>query len=122
MRKRTAESLGMARIVNAEAALRAASCRGAGEISVRVQDGQIAETNGVFTVRFADNAAVSVEKDSGKEAQIVMEISEFSRFLMGAVDTEALAYSRRASGYSEEKKEELGKIFYRKPCFLTEYF
>lgn len=119
---RSDASLGMARIVNAEAALRATSYRGTGEISVRVQDGQIAENNGVFTVRFADNAAVSVEKDSGKEAQIVMEISEFSRFLMGAVDTEALAYSRRASGYSKELNEALGKVFYRKPCFLTEYF
>lgn len=119
---RSEAGLGMVRFVNVEEALRTASYRGSGELTVEIRDGQIAENNGVFSVRFEDGRAVSVERKEQEKALISMEISEFSRFLIGAVDTSAFAYSRRAFGYSEEKHERLGNVFYEKPCFLTEYF
>lgn len=119
---RSDASLGMVRIVNVQEALKAAAYRGSGELSVELCDEQIAENNGVFWVRFEDGKAVSVERRARKEALIRMEIPEFSRFLMGAADVSALAYSRRAAGYTQEKRALLEKIFYEKPCFLTEYF
>lgn len=115
-------SLGMARIVNVEAALRAARYRGNGRLSIEISDGQIAENNGVFTVCFEEGKAVSVVSSSVEKAAICMEIPEFSRFLMGAADVSALAFSRRVSGCSQEDMGLLGQIFYEKPCFLTEYF
>lgn len=65
---------------------------------------------------------LTVRRDTGERAVIHMDISEFSRFLIGAVDVSALEFSRRAYGYSQEGLELLGQIFYKKPCFLTEYF
>ncbi|MFG6358898.1 MAG: GNAT family N-acetyltransferase [Acetatifactor sp.] len=115
-------SLGMARIVHVESALKAARYRGSGRVSLEIADGQIAENNGVFTVCFEGGRAVSVVRDSGEKAVIRMEISEFSRFLTGAVDVSALLYSRRAYGFSQEDLGVLGQVFYEKPCFLTEYF
>lgn len=120
--RRSDVSLGMARVVNAEAALKAARYRGSGRLSLEISDEQIAENNGVFTVCFEDGEAVSVSCDAGEKAAIRMDISEFSRFLMGAADVSALAYSRRVSGCSQEDFGLLGQIFYVKPCFLTEYF
>lgn len=119
---RSDASLGMARIVNVEAALKAARYRGSGRLSMEISDGQIAENNGVFTVCFEEGKAVSVVRGSGEKAAICMEISEFSRFLLGGADVSALAYSRRVSDYSWEDLGVLGQIFYEKPCFLTEYF
>lgn len=120
--RRSDASLGMVRIVNVGAALQAARYRGSGRLSLEASDGQIPENNGVFTVCFEEGKAVSVVRDSVEKAAICMEISEFSRFLMGAADVSALAYSRRVSGCSQEDMGRLGQIFYEKPCFLTEYF
>lgn len=120
--RRSDTSLGMARFVNVETALKAARYRGSGRLSIGIWDGQIAENNGVFTVCFEDGRAVSVVRDTGEKAVIRMEISEFSRFLIGAADVSALQYSRRAYGHSRKDLPLLGQVFYEKPCFLTEYF
>lgn len=119
---RSGAGLGMVRFVNVEAALWAAAYRGSGELTVAVNDAQIAENDGVFFVRFHEGRAQQVERTPQKEAVLHMNISEFSRFLIGALDTSALAYSRRADGYSEDDHRLLGQIYYKKPCFLTEYF
>lgn len=119
---RSDASLGMVRVVNVEAALKAARYRGSGRLSIEISDGQIAENNGVFTVCFEEGKAVSVVCGSVEKTAIRMEISEFSRFLMGAANVSALAYSRRVSDCSQEDMGLLGQIFYEKPCFLTEYF
>ncbi len=120
--RRSDTSLGMVRIVNVEAALKAARYRGSGRLSLEILDGQIAENHAVFRVCFEEGKAVSVARDTGGNAAIHMEISEFSRFLTGAADVSALAYSRRAYGYSQEDLDLLAQVFYKKPCFLTEYF
>lgn len=120
--RRSEASLGMARIVNVEAALKAARYQGSGSLTIEILDGQIAENNAHFTVCFEEGKALSVRRDTGERAVIHMDISEFSRFLIGGVDVSALEFSRRAYGYSQEGLELLGQIFYKKPCFLTEYF
>lgn len=120
--ERREASLGMARFLNVEAALKAARYRGSGRLSLEISDGQIPENNGVFTVCFEDGKAVSVGRGTGEKALLYMEISEFSRFLMGAAEVSGLAYSRRVQGYSQENLDLLEQIFYKKPCFLTEYF
>lgn len=120
--RRSDASLGMARIVNVEAALKAARYRGSGSLTIEILDGQIPENNAVFIVCFEEGRAVSVTRDAEGKAALRMDISEFSRFLIGAADVSALALSRRVYGYSQEDLELLGQIFYKKPCFLTEYF
>lgn len=120
--RRSDTSLGMVRLVNVEAALKAARYRGSGRLTLEILDSQIAENHAFFTVCFEEGKAVSVRRDTGEKAAIHMDISEFSRFLIGAADVSALTYSRRVYGYSQEDLELLGQIFYRKPCFLTEYF
>lgn len=119
---RSDASLGMARIVNVEEALKTARYRGSGRLSIEISDGQIAENNDIFTVWFDGERAVSVARGTGEKPVIRMEISEFSRFLMGAADASALQFSPRAYGYSQDDLALLGQIFYEKPCFLTEYF
>ncbi len=120
--RRNEASLGMVRFVNAEAALKAASYRGNARLTLEILDSQIAENNAHFTVCFEEGKALSVRRDAGEKAAIHMDISEFSRFLIGAADVSALAFIRRVYGYSREDLELLGHIFYHKPCFLTEYF
>ncbi|MBO4915946.1 MAG: GNAT family N-acetyltransferase [Oscillospiraceae bacterium] len=111
---------GMVRIVNATEALRRAVCRGEGELSLRLRDAQIAENNGVFTVRFAGGHTVSVEK-TDREPDAVLDIASFSALLAGVCELPGAA--RWMDGVEIIRPEApLDSLLYRKPMMISEYF
>lgn len=111
---------GMIRVINAQEALRRAAFRGEGELSLRLRDAQIAENNGVFTIRFAPGSATCVEKTE-REPDAVMDIAAFSALLAGVCDLTGAA--RWMDGAEVIRPEApLSSLFYRKPMMISEYF
>ena len=72
----------MVRVVNAEAALRAARYLGSGSATLRLHDAQIEENNACFAVQFENGRAISVSR-SDTQPDAELEISTFSALLCG---------------------------------------
>ena len=116
--------MGMVRVINVQKALEMARYQGNGKITIQVEDGQIEENRGFYTVTFTDGRAVNVvHTETAESCDIHMPINQLSRFLFGTLETEALAWCEDVEFEDIPQKWELfRKVFYRKPCFLMEYF
>ena len=125
---RTRGNMGMMRVIHVQKALELARYRGSGELTLRILDEQIQENNGVFSVRFEHNRAVCVKRLPAEEkAQLSMTIQDFSRFIIGAFETETMSFCRQlvweGKGAPDTASfEKLGRVFYKKPCCLMENF
>lgn len=115
--------LGMVRVIHVEKVLKMARYRGSGAIAIEIEDADILENNGVFEVIFAEGKAVSVMKKQ-MLPQITMSIAEFSRWIIGAAEESSLAYCSHIKIQQAGLVESglFGKVFYKKPCYLMEYF
>ena len=116
--------MGMVRVINVQKALEMARYQGNGQITIQVEDDQIVENQGFYTVTFADGKAVSVVRTENAEScDIHMPINQLSRFLFGTLETGALAWCEDVEFEDTPETWELFRqVFYRKPCFLMEYF
>lgn len=114
------QSAGMVRVVNAEAALRAARYCGSGSITLRLRDAQIEENNTCFAVRFEDGRAVCVSRtDAQTDAKL--EISTFSALLCGVCNfSEARQYFSGLQVFNDDAP--LEQVFFRKPLYIEDYF
>ncbi len=114
------QSAGMVRVVNAEAALRAARYCGSGSAALRLRDAQIEENDACFAVRFEDGRAVSVcRTDVQPDAEL--EIGTFSALLCGVCGfAEARQYFPGLTVLRETAP--LDRIFFRKPLLIEDYF
>lgn len=114
------QSAGMVRVVNAEAALRAARYRGSGNLIIRLCDAQIEKNNACFIVRFEDGRAVSVARtDSQPDAELL--ISTFSALLCGVCEfSEARQYVPGLKVLNDDAP--LDRLFFRKPLLIDDYF
>lgn len=114
------QGAGMVRVVNAEAALRAARYRGSGSVTLRLHDAQIAENSACFAVRFEDGRAVSVARTDA-QPDAALEISTFSALLCGVCDfAEARQYFSGLEVLHDAAP--LEQIFFRKPLYIEDYF
>lgn len=122
--KKQEKNLGMVRVINAEQVLAKARYRGSGQLSLLLTDEQIAENNGVFTVQYRDGRAVTVEKNIvlPENADVSMPIGDFSRGMLGCLESSALAYVPGIKVRKETALQRLSDVFYKKPGFLMEYF
>lgn len=122
--KITESTLGMVRVVNVERVLKMARYRGSGVISIQVKDPYIPENNGTFGVMFTNGKAAAVKRLEDKTPQIEMTIAEFSRWMMGTMETEALEFCEdvKIQDSSIVDTGLAGQVFYKKPCYLMEYF
>ena len=110
----------MVRVVNAEAALRAARYRGSGSVTLRLHDAQIEENNTCFAVRFEDGRAVSVAR-ADAQPDATLEISTFSALLCGVCDfAEARQYFSGLEVLHDAAP--LEQTFFRKPLYIEDYF
>ena len=116
--------MGMVRVINVQKALEMARYRGNGQITIQVEDDQIEENKGFYTVTFADGKAASVVRtETAESCDIHMPVNQLSRFLFGTLETDALAWCDDVEFQdTTETWELLRQVFYRKPCFLMEYF
>ena len=110
---------GMVRVADPVLALKAARYRGSGEAVVRVEDALLPENTANYRIRFADDRAVSVERVEDAP-DVTMSVANFSRFLVGTHSFEGVCDILGADAV--KNKEELSKIFYRKPNFIAEHF
>lgn len=109
------QNVGMVRVVNAEAALRAARYCGSGSAVLRLHDAQIEENNACFAVRFENGRAVSIARTDA-QPDAALEISTFSALLCGVCDfPEARQYFSGLEGFNEAAP--LEQVFFRKPLY-----
>lgn len=114
------QSAGMVRVVNAEAALRAARYLGSGSATLRLHDAQIEENNACFAVQFENGRAISVSR-SDTQPDAELEISTFSALLCGVCDfSEARQYFPGLEVFHESAP--LDRVFFRKPLYIEDYF
>lgn len=110
---------GMVRVVNVKKVLEHAAYLGSGTLTVSVNDRYIEENNRTFSVVFTENRAEEVTV-TDKAADISMDIHDFSRLITGVCHTEEIAFLEdvKITGNMENIK----KVFYKKPIFISEYF
>lgn len=88
---------------------------GAGEYSVRIEDGFLPENTGTYVVRYEDGKAVSVTKGGG-DADMTVTEETFCQLAAGLIDLAAAEY--RGGTAVRANRAVLEKVFSRKPLFL----
>lgn len=111
---------GMARVIHVQNVLQKARYKGDGEIHIAITDPYIKENTGTFHVIFAGGKATSVTKDDSFTADISLHITDFSRLIIGCLETEQIAFLENVTVNAD--MDILRKVFYKKPVMLTEYF
>ncbi len=111
---------GMVRTVNVRQILLRAAYRGSGELRLRIRDALIPENDGVFSLRFADGRALSVER-TDEEIDAAMSVASFSALIAGVCDfdgakdwMDGVEVFNRAAPFE--------RVFYRKSMMISEYF
>ena len=111
---------GMVRVVNVPNVLMKAAYRGSGQVSMEIEDRQIPENNGIFTVSFEKGKAVKVEKTQASP-DVRLSMPAFSALISGAADlSQADAYIPGTEVFTDNAA--LHQVFYRKPLMIVDYF
>lgn len=111
---------GMVRVVNVMSVLKKAAYHGSGVVTLEIQDRQIEENNGFFTVTFEKGKAVSVEK-TDKAADIRMEMPTFSALIAGSVDlNQALSWLPGIELLTDSMAP--WQVFRKKLLMIADYF
>ncbi len=111
---------GMVRAINVETVLRGARYQGSGSLKVQITDKQIAANNGSFFIEFTDGQASNIIKDDTLSPDIAMDINAFSRLIIGTCDISSIEYMDNVTIHSS--LDMIGKVFYKKPNLIVEYF
>ena len=111
---------GMFRVVNVENILKNAKYKGSGKVALEISDPYIKENNGVFAITFKDGKSTKIEKKDSEKVDAKMPINTFSRLIMGSCESSSFEYISELEVL--DNLDELTKVFYKKPCFITEYF
>lgn len=118
-------SNGMVRVINVATVLQNAIYRGTDTINLCITDPFIPENNGLFITSFKDGKATSVEfikkeQISTEQVDVSMDISLFSAAIVGNYNVNDFEY---LNDYTMNTSlEKLGKIFYKKKCFINNFF
>lgn len=110
---------GMVRVINVKKVLENAAYKGTGSLVIGVSDKYISENNNTFSVEFENGKAISVSTVS-KDADIRMNINDFSRLITGVCRTEDIDFLEDVEVHTD--MDTIGKVFYQKPVCLLEYF
>lgn len=117
---------GMARVTHVQKVLQKARYKGNGTIKIAIYDSYIKENTGIFKVLFANGRATSVLFEPlpcdvfSADADICLNINEFSRLIIGCLETEHITFLENVVVNCDLNT--IGKVFYKKPVMLTEYF
>lgn len=110
---------GMVRVVNVKQVLEMARYQGSGTLIIQVTDTFISNNNNTFLLRFENGAALEVSTTESP-ADISLGISDFSRLIVGACDTNAIPFME--SVHVHTTLDYISKVFYQKPTLITEHF
>ncbi len=113
-------SAGMVRVVNVQNVLEKARYLGSGQVTLEIQDPQIPENSGRFTIQFENGRALRVARTE-MAADAIMTISTFSALIAGVCDWQEARYT--FSGLEVVTATNcLNQVFYRKPMMIVDYF
>lgn len=113
-------SRGMVRVVNVRRVLEKAAYQGSGTVTLEIQDPQIPENSGCFTVSFENGKAVNVAP-SENAPDAVLTIPAFSALITGVCGlSEAEGYLNGLEIRNDSAP--LSQVFYRKPLWIVDYF
>ena len=110
----------MARIVDVKLAFTLAKYKGCGEVSIEINDTYAPWNTGVWNVKFKENKCVSVGLVENATADIILDISDFSKLILGEDDMSDIAYMPNVALI--KNSDDLAKVFYKKACRVTEPF
>ncbi|MDR2888462.1 MAG: GNAT family N-acetyltransferase [Lachnospiraceae bacterium] len=120
--KREIISAGMVRVINVVQVLKMARYRGSGRLVIDITDQYIPQNNGRFVVNFADGRATDVSSDVSTDVStdVSVGIGDFSRLITGTFQTDMLPFMPTVQIHGD--REAVLKVFYPKPCYITEPF
>ncbi len=110
---------GMARAVNAEQLLKLCRCRGSGSLAIQVTDNILRENNDIFRLSFAPGQKNTVERVS-TPPDIQMDVGNLAVLLGGARETATVLMTPGI--VVNRDLDQLGQVFYRKPCHILDLF
>ncbi|MSS63397.1 GNAT family N-acetyltransferase [Velocimicrobium porci] len=116
----TIGSNGMIRAIHVPSVLKQANYKGSGEITIELFDQQIIENNGVFHIIFESGKAVSIEKTEHVSPDVSLPVSLFSSAIVGNYTPEQLLFCNDLTLHCTLEK--LSCVFYKKPCWINNYF
>jgi len=114
---------GMARVVNVKKALEGAKYIGSGKLKIRIHDMIINDNTKDYCVEFKDNQCSSINEspiNTFETVDISMDINQFSAAILGMYDVTDFAYKDFPEPY--KNLDELKKVFYRKACWINNFF
>ena len=114
---------GMARVVNVKKVLEGAKYIGSGQVSLRIIDPIIKENQKNYQVEFAEGKCVQIkdtEFNPKTAVDISMTINQFTNAILGMYDIRDFEYMDFELPYKNE--EELKKVFYKKGCWINNFF
>ena len=112
----------MVRIVNVKEILKKAKYNGTGKLAITIEDKQIPQNHGIFTVEFENGKAVSVEHQKDGVSDVFMPINMFSRLIIGDLEPKDIAWLDSKQIKYACSLEKLGKVFFKKPIMVSNYF
>ncbi len=113
-------SSGMVRVVNVQRVLEKARYLGSGQVTLEIQDPQIPENSGCFTVQFENGRALQIARTE-MAADAVMTIPTFSALIAGDCDFDEARYTFSGLEISAFNPC-LNQVFYRKPMMIVDFF
>ena len=111
---------GMVRAVHVPSVLKQARYNGSGTISIELSDQQIKENKGIFHITFESGKALSIEKTTSGSPDLSLPISLFSSAIVGNYTAEELLFHDELILHCSLEK--LSSVFYKKPCWINNYF
>lgn len=120
---------GMVRVINVENALSGARYLTDGSVRIAVLDSWLVGNNAIFTVIISKGQALSVKKElltkdsdlTAIDCDIAMPISVFSAAITGHYLLRDFDFMETVS-YDKSRISMLEGVFYKKDCFINNYF
>lgn len=113
---------GMVRVVNVKEVLAKACYQGSGCVTIEVKDEQIPENNKIFEITYMDGRAKNIQEQNAGAIvpDVEMTVSVFSGAIAGNYNADDFDFMEGINIHSD--KEKLKGIFYKKPCWICNYF
>ena len=111
---------GMVRVINVQNVLRKAAYHGSGEVTMEIEDKQIEENSGSWTVCFRSGKAESVVK-TANAPDVKLSMPAFSALISGAVTLDqGIAFIPGIQVLTDSMAP--WQVFRKKPVMIVDYF
>ena len=125
----TAKSMkknGMTRAVHVEQILRSARYVGSGQLSLFIHDAFLPQNNGLYALRWQDGTVASVAfshlppAPMGQRCDVEMTVNAFAPAILGSYAATEFAFMDGVRVNTDLAK--VAQVFYKKPCWISNFF